>query len=104
MGYIGAQYKAAQNAQNQRFSDRVIGWMKCAGILWGCVERVKMSLVLYRMENGRVEPEIQKWWKIHSMMENPFCAELAIWRNLACSNSAEVWGMDGWTYRVSGLP
>ena len=36
--------------------------------------------------------------EIHSMMENPFCAELAIWRNLAGSYSAEG-GMDGWTYK-----
>ena len=43
--------------------------------------------------------------EIHSVMENPLCAELDIWRNLACSNSAEggVGWMDGRT-RVSGLP
>ena len=63
-----------------------------------------MGLGLYRMENGHEWPEIQKGGIMHSMMENPFCAELAIWRNLACSNSAEGGGkMDGRT-RVSVLP
>ena len=71
------------------FPERVIGLMKCADIFLVCVERLKMGLGIYKMENRHEEPEIQKWWKIQSMMENPFCAELAIWRNQACSNSAE---------------
>ena len=37
--------------------------------------------------------------EIHSVMDIQFCAELDIWRNLACSNSAEGVGMDGWTYK-----
>ena len=46
--------------KNRGFPDWVIGWMKCAGILWVYVEWVKMRLGLYRMENGHEEPEIQK--------------------------------------------
>ena len=69
--------------KNRCFPDWVIGWIKCAVYLWVCVERVTMKLGLYKLENGHEEPDIQKWWKIHLMMENTFSAELAILHNLA---------------------